>query len=63
VVIICPKPIGFDDLGILGAKNTIAKGSIFLGTNTNSTNFGVVIFYLFGRFGAEIRMLEPNTPA
>jgi hypothetical protein len=55
--------IGNDYLGILGAKNTIAKGSIFLGTNSNSTNFGVGIFYLFGRFGAEIRMLEPNTPA
>ena len=56
--------IGLDYLGILGAKNTIAKGSIFLGTNSNSTNFGVGIFYLFGRFWrAEIRMPEPNTPA
>jgi hypothetical protein len=37
-------------------SNTIAKGSIFLGTTSNSDNF-------FGRFWAEIRMPEPNTPA
>jgi len=54
--------IGFDDLGIPGTKNTIAKGSIFLGTNSNSAIFwGGDI--LFGRFWVEIRMPEPNTPA
>ena len=38
--------IGFDYLGIPGTKNTIAKGSVLLGTNSNSANFGVMIFSL-----------------